>query len=311
MKRLTCDICGGIDLIKQDGVFVCQTCYTKYSVEEVKRMMSDEFDNSALSIRKESNMELNNLIILAERAFNESNYASAEKYYDDILRIDPNNWKANFFRSYCFTMQSRIINLTSNYSMTVNTAVSTIQMLIDKGNLEFLNAYQTIHEYLGELACIVIINKGDIYLNFPEKVLERDYIGIVNIQNENGFLNFISEIHDVILSIIRFQSIILESDIITEDLILNMLIKLNKISITSQKYIYNNPYSINDLFYDTNQEMIIQINDALNNGINSLNNVKERLSERKRQEKIRRQEQYWNENSDLKKNLNLKKMIYV
>ena len=307
MKRLTCDICGGIGLIKQDGVFVCQTCYTKYSVEEVKRMMSDEFDNSALSIRKESNVELNNLIILAERAFNESNYASAEKYYDDILRIDPNNWKANFFRSYCFTMQSRIINLTSNYSMTVNTAVSTIQMLIDKGNLEFLNAYQIIHEYLGELACIVIINKGDIYLNFPEKVLERDYIGIVNIQNENGFLNFISEIHDVILSIIRFQSIILESDIITEDLILNMLIKLNKISITSQKYIYNNPYSINDLFYDTNQEMIIQINDALNNGINSLNNVKERISERKRQEKIRRQEQYWNENSDLKKKLESEK----
>jgi len=39
MKQLTCELCGGTDLIKQDGVFVCQNCGTKYSVEEAKKMM--------------------------------------------------------------------------------------------------------------------------------------------------------------------------------------------------------------------------------------------------------------------------------
>ena len=34
MKQLTCEMCGSTDLIKQEGVFVCQTCGTKYSVEE-------------------------------------------------------------------------------------------------------------------------------------------------------------------------------------------------------------------------------------------------------------------------------------
>ena len=29
MKRLTCEMCGGTDLIKQDGVFVCQNCGKK------------------------------------------------------------------------------------------------------------------------------------------------------------------------------------------------------------------------------------------------------------------------------------------
>lgn len=39
MKQLTCEMCGGTDLIKQDGVFVCQSCGCKYSIEEAKKMM--------------------------------------------------------------------------------------------------------------------------------------------------------------------------------------------------------------------------------------------------------------------------------
>ena len=42
MKRLTCEMCGSTDLMKQDGVFVCQSCGTKYSVEEAKKMMVEE-----------------------------------------------------------------------------------------------------------------------------------------------------------------------------------------------------------------------------------------------------------------------------
>ena len=36
MKRLTCEMCGSTDLIKQDGVFVCQTCGCKYSLRKPK-----------------------------------------------------------------------------------------------------------------------------------------------------------------------------------------------------------------------------------------------------------------------------------
>ena len=39
MKKLTCEMCGGTDLIKQDGVFVCQSCGCKYSVEEARKLM--------------------------------------------------------------------------------------------------------------------------------------------------------------------------------------------------------------------------------------------------------------------------------
>ncbi len=39
MKQLTCEMCGSTELLKKDGIFVCQTCGTKYSVEEAKKMM--------------------------------------------------------------------------------------------------------------------------------------------------------------------------------------------------------------------------------------------------------------------------------
>jgi len=39
MKQLICEVCGSADLIKKDGVFVCQACGCKYSVEEARKMM--------------------------------------------------------------------------------------------------------------------------------------------------------------------------------------------------------------------------------------------------------------------------------
>ena len=42
MKQLKCEMCGSTDLIKQEGVFVCQGCGCKYSIEEAKKMMAEE-----------------------------------------------------------------------------------------------------------------------------------------------------------------------------------------------------------------------------------------------------------------------------
>jgi len=39
MKKISCEMCGSSDLIKQDGVFVCENCGMKYSLEDAKKMM--------------------------------------------------------------------------------------------------------------------------------------------------------------------------------------------------------------------------------------------------------------------------------
>ena len=43
MKALTCEMCGSTNLVKEGGVFVCQSCGTKYSVEEAKKIVAQPF----------------------------------------------------------------------------------------------------------------------------------------------------------------------------------------------------------------------------------------------------------------------------
>ena len=68
MDKLTCEMCGSTDLMKTDGVFVCQTCGTKYSVEEAKRMMVEG------TVEASNMANIENLLKLANSAYDSKNY---------------------------------------------------------------------------------------------------------------------------------------------------------------------------------------------------------------------------------------------
>lgn len=40
MKQLTCEMCGSKDFVKEDGLFVCQSCGIKYTIEEAKKLIN-------------------------------------------------------------------------------------------------------------------------------------------------------------------------------------------------------------------------------------------------------------------------------
>ncbi len=98
MKAMVCEMCNSNDLLKQDGLFVCQSCGTKYTVEEAKKLMG--------TVTIDRTEELENLFILARRARNDNNYENAEKYYEMITQISPKNWEAAFFQVYYKAMRS-------------------------------------------------------------------------------------------------------------------------------------------------------------------------------------------------------------
>lgn len=87
MKQMTCEMCGSTELVKQDGFFVCQTCGTKYSVEEAKKMMVEGTVN--LQISRDN--EVPNLLRLAKTANAGENYYDAVNYAEEILTIDASN----------------------------------------------------------------------------------------------------------------------------------------------------------------------------------------------------------------------------
>ena len=100
MKRLTCEMCGGIDLIKQDGVFLCQNCGMKYSVEEAKKMMIEGTVDVQGTVRVDTSDKVKNLYIMARRAKDDNNAELAAKYYEMITFENPNDWESLFYFNY-------------------------------------------------------------------------------------------------------------------------------------------------------------------------------------------------------------------
>ena len=98
MKQLTCEMCGSTDLIKQDGVFVCQTCGCKYSVEEARKMMIEGTVEVAGTVKVDNTGLIDSYLQMAENALNSSNNAEAENYANKIIEIDPRNYKAWFIK---------------------------------------------------------------------------------------------------------------------------------------------------------------------------------------------------------------------
>ena len=131
MKQLTCEMCNSTDLLKQDGVFVCQSCGTKYSVEEAKRMMSDGTSEMIGTVKVDGSEKLNNLYQIARRAKDDENSESAAKYYDLILQEDPMSWEASFYSVYYSAMQTNIANIQSAANKVSNCASTVLKLIKD------------------------------------------------------------------------------------------------------------------------------------------------------------------------------------
>lgn len=132
MKKLTCEMCNSTDVVKQDGFFVCQSCGTKYTVEEAKKMMVEgKVDVSGSTVKIDTSDELKKLYDLAHRAKADGNSENAQKYYEQIITMDPDSWEANFYTVYYQAMNCTIAgielaaNRVTNCQRTVLNLIKT------------------------------------------------------------------------------------------------------------------------------------------------------------------------------------------
>lgn len=126
MQAIKCELCGSSDIMKQDGFFQCQNCGTKYNLEEARKLIG------VVKIDKSEDVE--NLITLAKRYFDENNYAESEKYFELALRDTPNNWEVSFYRAYTLALLQESTNVDEAFSTLakgVNTTLKIIQEHID------------------------------------------------------------------------------------------------------------------------------------------------------------------------------------
>ena len=90
MRQLVCEMCDGTDFVKQDGMFVCQSCGCKYSVEEARKLMSSA-NNPSPGV---DNTKLQNLLNLAHSSYESNNYAQAEEFCNQVIAMDGTNYDA-------------------------------------------------------------------------------------------------------------------------------------------------------------------------------------------------------------------------
>ena len=100
MKQLKCEMCGSTDLVKQDGLFVCQVCGTKYSVEEAKKMMVEGTVEVQGTVKVDNSSYVQKYLENARRAKAKEDWEETEKYYNMVEQNDPNNIEAIFYSAY-------------------------------------------------------------------------------------------------------------------------------------------------------------------------------------------------------------------
>lgn len=135
MKQLVCEMCGSSDLVKDGGLFVCQTCGCKYTIEEARKMMTDGepavTTNTGSTVRVDTSGELANLYQIARRAKDDNNSENAAKYYDMILVKDPSSWEASFYVVYFNAMNCKIAQIRSAAISVANCQDSVLMLIRD------------------------------------------------------------------------------------------------------------------------------------------------------------------------------------
>lgn len=165
MKQLTCEMCGSTDLLKQEGVFVCQSCGTKYSVEEAKKMMVEGTVEVTGTVKVDTTSKLSNLYEIARRARDDNNTEKAAQYYDMILQEDPMSWEASFYTTYYSAMQTNIAGISSA-AIKVSNCIDTVLKLI-KNNVPEEKQYFAVFEVETQVTVIaaMLCNAAENHYN--------------------------------------------------------------------------------------------------------------------------------------------------
>lgn len=89
MQLLRCEVCGSNEMTKKDGLFVCDYCGAKYTLEETRKMVMDGEVRVSGSISLDNTAKIRGLMQSAVDDYDDSKLDSALETVNQILLIDP------------------------------------------------------------------------------------------------------------------------------------------------------------------------------------------------------------------------------
>ena len=180
MKQLTCEMCGSTDLMKQDGVFVCQSCGMKYSVEEAKKMMIEGTVDVQGTVKVDNTAFVQKYLANARRAKEKEDWSETEKYYNMVEQNDPTNIEAIFYSTFARVKQALLEAETKDKRQGVfNVLVKSVSIIDDN----YDNANEEHHNLLFQIMDDINgLKKGKIVptTHLQEYVTKNGYGNIVD-----------------------------------------------------------------------------------------------------------------------------------
>ena len=194
MKKIVCEMCGSNDFVKQDGLFVCQSCGMKYSLEEARKLMIEGTVNVAGTVSIDHSNMIENYKKMMDVASRSQNYAQAEQYANKVIEIDPTNVNAWFTKGKAIAWQHTVKNNRFSealYSFRMafeNSNEDNKESLIKETAEELNNLFlavsalhcgfvmkdysaETITEYIGSIK-VLDNDLAEFFLDYPAEELQ-------------------------------------------------------------------------------------------------------------------------------------------
>jgi len=144
---MKCEMCGGTDFVKDNGLYTCQSCFSKYTVEEARKLFADVADTS---VNVESQAQEENLLVLARTSMNSKNYEDVEKTCNQILAMNAKNYEAWVLKASAISWMSdsETMRLSESFNCLIN-AYSCLAVKDEEKKKELKNEFANL--YLSEI----------------------------------------------------------------------------------------------------------------------------------------------------------------
>lgn len=175
MKKITCEICGSNDVIKKEGFFECQTCGTKYSVEEVKKIVLEgSVDISGSTVKVDNSGNIENYLNIARSAYVATNLSECEVFCNKILEIDSKYYEAWLLKGKLAICKSKIEEATNYFS---NALDNTPENKVDEIKSEIV-------EVVNKILSIILWNCED-FLTPPSNHNSKNFLDYPSVDDAN------------------------------------------------------------------------------------------------------------------------------
>ena len=185
MQIIKCEMCGSNDLIKHDGVFVCQHCGCKYTLDEARKLITDGpiEVTGTITIKKDN---LAHIKKLGDEAYERGDWQEAYKYYTEVVEDDPADYERKFKR-----MIASASGITINTRSAINGPINHLDEYIESVENDTDLSY-SIKEGKIVSACSLVTSRVvslhnlavDVYIDDNEKVIESSYKEFLDISSE-------------------------------------------------------------------------------------------------------------------------------